>query len=152
MFEKLSQLKQALPDFDDVLKNISSKLVEGLPASERERLAGWIQTVREIKSSPDDDSTKRKRLESVPAPKLVMDLLKNHLATLVEAKSITSKETARSVLDTATQLTNFVGMRTFIALNAVGFGMNKLGPRMILSAPFDKILDKLEQALQSRLS
>ena len=53
------------------------------------------------------------------------------------------------MLDTATQLTSFVGMRTFIVLNAVGFGLNKMIPKWVLTSQFDSILTRLENILET---
>jgi hypothetical protein len=135
-------------DFRPMMKAIPAKMIRGLPDSEKERLSIWITAVREVKASSDDDKTKRHRLEKLPMPALIGHLIKNHIASQVESKSISSKETARTVLDTATTLTRFVGKRTFLALTAAGFGLHKLLPRLILSAKFDSILGGIEAALK----
>ena len=63
-------------DLRPLLRSLPTRLIAHLPDSEKARLLEWVEQVRKVKLSGLSASEKRKQLERLPVPELILDLLK----------------------------------------------------------------------------
>lgn len=143
MLKLLTSVQDHLSTLEAVAKEFPIARIRGLNPSEKEKIHTWIKSIAEVKASADAPEEKKRKLEDLATPALVMDILKSHVAALVENKSV-SQKSAHTVMDGLAKLISF---RTFFALNAVGFGVNKLIAKFIISPASDEFLKKVEEAV-----
>lgn len=131
--------------FAVAVKSYTSQSIQNLPEDEKTRILKWIFEVRTIRNSDKEVSRKEKEIETLAASTLMTDLLKSHLASVVDKNTFASKETARMVIDGASY---FIRINPFSVPGVVGFSLKKIFPKILLLSQAEFIFDEIEAALK----